>query len=603
MTPPSRQKIDQVASDPPESAKPSAYSYLRMSTAEQLKGDSARRQMKASEQFAKEKGLHLVDTMADIGISAYRGRNLEFGALKWFLAKLQNNEIPKGSYFIVESMDRLSRQNAVSAFALLNEIIAHGVTLVTLDDRQEYSAEGFENTQYQLFIALGAMIRAHGESKRKSELLSAVWGEKKRQAREGHVSTRQMPAWLKLNEKTKEIEPIHERAEIVRNVFQMARDGFGAYSIARRLNDEELPTWGPRRKSNAPQVWRESYIRKILYNRSVLGEYQPHRIEHGRYSQRDRLPEGEPILNYYPRVVDDALFYQAQSAVQSRRKNSAGRKGKAFSNLFTGLLRCGRCGGGYRFFSKGPLPKGGNYLQCSVALVRGSCQAKAFRYEPFEEALLNLIYDLDVDRLLTKPGLESSGAGLRQKIANLEAEKANLDRAIKNIMDVIQVAQYSPKELGQSLSDAGRKRDAKAAELEIARQTLAQTLETSPEQRNALMQKLFKALSETNNETERENVRRLVSAELRGLFASITITNAMHQWHELIDERDDWKRHYQVQSEKALKTKIDTIGFEVRLKYRSGENAIIDLLERDVLRLKTHRKMRDWETINSLPDL
>ena len=77
----------------------------------------------------------------------------------------------------------------------------------------------------------------------------------------------------------------------------------------------------------------------------------------------------------------------------------------------------------------------------------------------------------------------------------------------------------------------------------------------------------------------------------------------MHQWYELIDEREDWKEHYQVQSEKDLKIKIDTIGFEVTLKYRSGENDIIDLLERDVLRLKSHRKMKDWKTINSLPDL
>jgi DNA invertase Pin-like site-specific DNA recombinase len=53
--------------------KPRAYSYIRMSTEIQLKGDSLRRQLESSEKYANEHGLELVekDRLQDIGISAF----------------------------------------------------------------------------------------------------------------------------------------------------------------------------------------------------------------------------------------------------------------------------------------------------------------------------------------------------------------------------------------------------------------------------------------------------------------------------------------------------------------------------------------------------
>ncbi|MGX1358940.1 DNA invertase Pin-like site-specific DNA recombinase [Bradyrhizobium elkanii] len=50
--------------------KPRAYSYLRMSTDDQLKGDSRRRQLEASKAYAEQHGLELADDtqLEDIGI-------------------------------------------------------------------------------------------------------------------------------------------------------------------------------------------------------------------------------------------------------------------------------------------------------------------------------------------------------------------------------------------------------------------------------------------------------------------------------------------------------------------------------------------------------
>ena len=60
-----------------------AYSYIRMSTDVQLRGDSLRRQLEASSDYAAKHGLELVEEsrLQDIGISAFKGANVSEGAL------------------------------------------------------------------------------------------------------------------------------------------------------------------------------------------------------------------------------------------------------------------------------------------------------------------------------------------------------------------------------------------------------------------------------------------------------------------------------------------------------------------------------------------
>lgn len=49
--------------------RPKAYSYIRMSSERQLSGDSLRRQLQNSRDYAAEHGLDLDETLRDIGVS------------------------------------------------------------------------------------------------------------------------------------------------------------------------------------------------------------------------------------------------------------------------------------------------------------------------------------------------------------------------------------------------------------------------------------------------------------------------------------------------------------------------------------------------------
>ena len=81
----------------PAPDRPRAYSYLRMSTELQLKGDSRSRQLEASREYAEKNNLDFVQDFEfeDLGVSAYKGQNIQHGALGRFLTAISEGKIPR----------------------------------------------------------------------------------------------------------------------------------------------------------------------------------------------------------------------------------------------------------------------------------------------------------------------------------------------------------------------------------------------------------------------------------------------------------------------------------------------------------------------------
>jgi DNA invertase Pin-like site-specific DNA recombinase len=230
----------------------------------------------------------------------------------------------------VESLDRLSREQVLTAQSLFLSIIQAGINLVTLTDGRVYQAG--KTDLADLITSLVIMSRAHEESQTKSHRIAAAWKNKRAKANQRPM-TKWCPAWLALSSDRTSYEPNPERVEIVRQIFKDTASGIGMYSVTSRLNKARVETFG------GPNGWYQSYIAKILSNRAVLGEFQPHVRVDGK-----PVPDGEAIQGYFPAIIDEELFYQAQFAKSQRRGAGAGRKGAAFTNLFSGLAKCAYCG-------------------------------------------------------------------------------------------------------------------------------------------------------------------------------------------------------------------------------------------------------------------
>jgi DNA invertase Pin-like site-specific DNA recombinase len=399
--------------------KPQAYSYLRMSTDPQLKGDSRRRQLEASRAYAEANGLELADgaELEDIGVSAFKGANVRDGALGRFLDAVKSGAVKPGSYLIVESLDRLSREQVLKAQSLFLSIIQAGICLVTLTDGRVYQAGTTDLGD--LIVSLVIMSRAHEESQTKSNRIGAAWKNKRSLATAQKPMTKWCPAWLKLAPDRTRYVPIPARVEIVRRIFDDAASGIGMYSITGRLNETGVPTF------DSPNGWHQSYIAKILANRAVLGDFQAHVRRDGK-----RVPDGEPVKGYYPAIIDEQLFYRAQLAKSQRRVSGAGRKGAAFTNLFSGLARCAYCRSPILFENKGNGPKGGTYLICDRAKRSLGCPSLRWRYPDFEASFLAFVEEVDVDSIVN-----ASQAGEKQK---LEAEITALQGELAAVNDLME---------------------------------------------------------------------------------------------------------------------------------------------------------------------
>jgi DNA invertase Pin-like site-specific DNA recombinase len=311
--------------------KPKAYSYLRFSTPEQCMGDSERRQIKTAEKWGNDHGVELDNSLKfkDRGVSAYRGLQREKGDLGQFLGLIKKGIIPRNSYLIVESLDRLSREKVFDALKQFIDIINGGIQVVTLTDGMIYSEKTVTDNFSQLMTTLVIMSRAYDESRTKSIRLSATWDEKRKEINKKKLTSR-CPAWLELNEDRTVFLCIKERCEVIEQIFRMKSVGKGAARIERELNEKE-GIWKPK------NGWRKSYINKILRYRAVIGEFQPHK----KMSDGKRKPVDDPIPDYFPEVISNKLFYEVQNSIKMN-VHYGGKTGKAH-NLFAHIAKCGLC--------------------------------------------------------------------------------------------------------------------------------------------------------------------------------------------------------------------------------------------------------------------
>ncbi len=411
---------------------PKAYSYVRFSTPEQLKGDSLRRQLELSERYVAEHGL-VIDTslnLRDMGFSAYHGHHKTRGALGTFLELVKAGKIPEGSVLLVESLDRLSREEITEALEQFLAIIGSGIKIVTLaDNNREYTKETINANIGELIVGLTIMSRAHEESRMKALRLSKAWEAKREKAGNGKKKmTAKAPAWLRLTHDRKDYEVITERAEIIQRIFRERLAGKGREKIARELNLDSSISWkpkSPRKRNEGLEGWWPSYVDKILRSRAVLGEYQPHKMVNGK-----RCPVGEPWKDYFPAVITEDVFYQVQelfreSQVESKNGGNVGRGGRngKVSNLFVYIVRCGYCGAPMQHVDKGEW----KYLVCSSAVRRSGCEYLSVTYKEVEETILKYCRGLDPAELL--PGREEVESVIRLLQGQLSTTRSKLETA------------------------------------------------------------------------------------------------------------------------------------------------------------------------------
>ncbi len=386
---------------------PAAYSYLRFSSPQQASGDSIRRQTQARDLWLAARPDVKLDgslIMTDAGRSGYNRKDWDTYALAQFVAHVKSGRVSKGSYLLVENLDRLSRENAGEATELFLSIVNKGVIIVQLSPAVMEFKKPVDMTS--LMFAIVELSRGHSESAIKSERSRASWARKQKEAAT-HVVTRMLPGWIS-SEGGKLV--LNKHAATVRRIFAMAGDGLGTQAIALKLNADKVPTPGRKTFRGQPVKWSGANVWHILTSPGAIGQYVPYR--------KRGEDAGSPVPNYFPAVVDEATYHTVRQAISARGRVGRGRRGKHV-NLFSGLLIDARDGGSLSYWKPGEHP---NVLISVNAKEGKGIPWVSFPADLFDAAILSKLSEVSA------ADIEGDPAG--GKVEELRQQRDDLDGLI-----------------------------------------------------------------------------------------------------------------------------------------------------------------------------
>jgi len=417
-------------------------SYVRFSSAIQEQGDSIRRQTSSAKSFCEKNNLTLSNiSFSDLGRSGFKGEHLKSdGGLRAFIdaveADTERINFPRGrTLLLLDEWSRFSRLRPMIAQGLVNTIVGMGIDIATCDTGDILSDDADMGT---MLTAIVKMNSAFEESFRKSMHLKSVWHNKREALLTDPLNAKKMtsrcPSWLYLDKSKNEYIPIPERIETVKLIYKLYIEGLGKTAIAKYLNVKGVEPFGDSVNSaRKAKMWRESSINKIIsekYGRSTLGELQPYCMVDGK-----RSPTGDTIKGYYPRIISDSDFYQAQ-AIRESRITTTGRKGSKLTNLFQGILLCSKCSSSMMIVNKGSKGSGAN-LVCSRAKVGAGCEYVAWHYGIVEQSILVALINLDYSVLIGASHSDKNIGNINSKLVMIKGQLKENNLQIDNAVNAI----------------------------------------------------------------------------------------------------------------------------------------------------------------------
>jgi hypothetical protein len=493
--------------------KPIAHPYARISDPIQRKGGGLHRQTVSPETDAKIKEFCRLygftpskRILVDDGISAWKGLNAtpnhELGK---FIGEANRGLIQPGNCLLVEILDRISRQDVWAAMALVNDLRQLKIHIGRLDRMKLLRYDS--NDIGDFFESAVEFSRGNSESEAKSYRNKAKWQHRRQEARSsGETITRRLPAWVE--EKDGRRVLISHRADIIRHIFDLAASGRGLYAIMRKLTNAGIEGFGPSGR------WSVSYLGLLLSDRRVLGEFQPRLGSKGK-GQAD----GEPIKDYFPRVIADDLWYKVRQGAEQRWR----RPGKVTQdvNVFQGLIKGARDDASYVVGSEGH--KRAYRTLRSTAPRSASGKAFSFPLATFEGAIFSHLREIDPHEILNGDSGPDETIALAGELARVEASIATLNADMDEhgespaLMKRVRDKEVQQRELSAKLAEARQKAAHPLSESWGEAQTLLEALDAAPDQEEARL-RLRAALRRIVDE-----IRLLVVSRGRDRLAAVQI--------------------------------------------------------------------------------
>lgn len=394
------------------------YSYIRWSSAKQTAGTSLSRQTQAARLYATEHGLEYTEIL-DAGVSAFKGKNSTQGALGSFIQAVKDGVIPSDSWLYVENLDRLTRQDMLTALNLFTSLLGLGLTIVTGMDKRVYTAESAGKDISDLMISLVMFSRANEESKTKqaraNETARALV-ERFKQGQPTNIKVMGNDPWWFDNSMSKyeSVRPHHIHWTAAQKIVELFLKGWGSNKIASYLNSN-LDVYP------APRPTRRRLITKWSVPNLVTMRKKPALM-----GTRKLTIQGteHTLENYYPALCTPEQFARIQDIRLSNRSRQGEQRNMISLLSGIGVLRCGLCGGPMIFYNKeGSL----RYVCSDGKMHRSTCKCWSVRGDLLENLTARaLIYGYTHSLLSGNTQTEDLTPVIESKQNELETVKTQL---------------------------------------------------------------------------------------------------------------------------------------------------------------------------------
>ncbi len=401
---------------------PKAYIYSRISSKGQEQGAGLNRQRDVADEYCQRHGLTPHERHQDIG-SGYHGKQME-GALGAFLYEIEQGNVEKGSALVVESLDRLGRENTIDALQRLITIIRAGISVHEISTGTVYSSDN----HMTIHVALAVMERAHNESLMKSRRSKDNIQRKYNNYKRGDVVRGTTPLWIDV---TPSGLVLNHHAKAVKRIFDLYLAGNGANSIAQTLKLERVPYMG------VADGWNSNKVLSVLKSKSTCGYFES--------------SSGVVIDDYYPACVSVSDFENATRLRSARGKGKA--KTRKIATVLSGCVRCSCCGGSYTYVANSWVNKAGErtklgYLRCQNKAIGLRCQSKSIQLNTIERAVLELLPGIDVNSVN-----RSVGSTLKNMRAQLTLKREQGEKLIDLVLGGSDIAKQRLKNLESEIHE------------------------------------------------------------------------------------------------------------------------------------------------------
>src|SRR5882724_1907495 len=422
---------------------------------------------------------------------------------------------------VAEALDRISRdQEDIAGF--YKQLGFCGIKLVTLAEGEISELHvGLKGTMNALFLKDLAAKTRRGLRGRVEQ------GRSGGGLCYGYDLVREVDAQGQLTAGGRKISDAE--AAIVRRIFKEYAVGRSPRQIAFQLNAERIPgphggTWGQSTiNGNAARgtgiLNNELYVGRLVWNRLRYIK------DPGTGKRVSRLnPEAEWVTRDVPdlRLIEIELWDDVKARqAGAHRATSPGASAVGFWDrrrpryLFSGLMTCGACGGGYSKISA-------NLFGCSTARNKGTCTNRInIRTDVLEATILDGLRHRLMDPALFKEFAEEFVREVN-RLRGLEAGKADrvrtelatVERRLRKLVDA--VAEGVPaRSLKEELLALERRQDELRAELAAIRQPQPLLHPNLADLYRQKVTKLHEALNDEATKAEAADIIRSLVDEIR----------------------------------------------------------------------------------------